>query len=85
MHLPFIRYWLPPTADFDPAALTVMGEAYERALASFASFPTRPIREAIAAKIIALATNGLLDPVELCEQSLAASGLRTRCDNEYRT
>ena len=82
MHLPFIRHWLPPTADFDPAALAVMGEAYERALASFASFPSRPIREAIAAKIIALATADLLDPVGLCEQALAASGLRSRCDKQ---
>jgi len=57
-------------AVFEPEAITVMGDAYERALRVF---PTAPesVRQVIATRIIALARTGEHDPQTLCEQSLA--------------
>ena len=77
--MPFIGYYIPPSADFGPVALSVMGEAYDRALASFSSFPDRPVREMIAQKIIELAQYGVLDPIKLCEEALAAYGMQSKC------
>jgi hypothetical protein len=77
--MPFIRYYIPPHAEFDPAALAAMGNAYDRAIASFSTRPPQKLREAIADKIIQLAQQGLLDPVRLCEEALAAYALKSKC------
>ena len=55
---------------FEPAILSVMGNAYDRALQSFAKAPTRFVREQIASNILALTQRGMTDPVELCRGSL---------------
>jgi hypothetical protein len=57
---------------FEPAILSVMGNAYDRALQSFAKAPTRFVREQIASNILALTQRGITDPVELCQGSLGA-------------
>jgi len=57
---------------FEPAILSVMGKAYDRALQSFAKAPTRFVREQIASNILALTQRGMTDPVELCRGSLNA-------------
>jgi hypothetical protein len=77
--MPCIRNYIPPHTEFDPAALAAMGEAYDRAIASFSTRPLRQIREAIADEIIKLAQKGQLDPVKLCEEALAAHGLKSKC------
>jgi hypothetical protein len=77
--MPSILHHIAQSEAFDPQALSAMGEAYDRAIASFSSFPSRPIREAVAGEIIKLAQQGLLDPIKLCEEALAAYGLQSKC------
>ena len=55
---------------FEPAILLVMGNAYDRALQSFAKAPPRLVREQIASNILALTRRGMSDPVELYRASL---------------
>jgi len=81
--MPFIRYYIPSHVEFDPAALAAMGEAYDRAIASFSTRPPQIIREAIADEVIKLAQQGLLDPVKLCEKALAAYGLQSKCAEHF--
>ena len=57
---------------FEPAILSIMGNAYDRALQSFAKAPTHLVREQIASNILALTQRGMTDPVELCRGSLDA-------------
>jgi hypothetical protein len=56
---------------FDPEAISVMDDAYERALRIFPALASESIRQVIAARIIGLARTGERDPHKLCEQSLA--------------
>jgi len=58
---------------FEPAILLVMGNAYDRALQSFAKAPPRLVREQIASNILALTRRGMSDPVELYRASLAVA------------
>src|SRR3974390_3581467 len=59
-------------AVFEPTILSIMGNAYDRALQSFAKAPTHLVREQIASNILALTRRGMTDPVELCRGSLDA-------------
>ena len=59
-------------AVFEPEAISVMGDAYERALRFFPTLTSESVRQLIAARIIELARTSERDPHELCEQSLAA-------------
>jgi len=65
-----INYIQSPEA-FDPEAISVMGDAYERAFFFNAALTTESVRQVIAARIIGLARAGERDPHKLCEQSLA--------------
>ena len=56
---------------FDPEAISVMDDAYERALRIFPALASESVRQVIAARIIGLARTGERDPHKLCEQSLA--------------
>lgn len=56
---------------FDPEAISVMDDAYERALKIFPALAPESVRQVIAARIIGLARTGERDPRKLCEQSLA--------------
>lgn len=56
---------------FDPEAISVMDDAYERALRIFPALASENVRQVIAARIIGLARTGERDPRKLCEQSLA--------------
>ena len=80
--MPSIRNYILSTVEFEPAALAAMGEAYDRAIASFSTRPSQIIREAIANEIIKLAQQGLLDSLKLCEKALAAYGLQSQCSGD---
>ena len=56
---------------FDPEAISVMDDAYERALRIFPALASESVRQVIAARIIGLARTGERNPRKLCEQSLA--------------
>ena len=66
-------------AVFEPEVVTIMGDAYERALASFPTVPVKTVREVIAGRIIDLAKKGQRDPRLLCESALAALGVESKC------
>ena len=56
---------------FDPEAISVLGDAYERALRIVPTLASEGVRQVIAARIIGLARTGERDPHKLYEQSLA--------------
>jgi hypothetical protein len=67
-------------AVFEPEVVTAMGDAYERALASFNTLPEKTIREVIAGRIISLAQKGERDPDVLCEKALTALVMRSKSE-----
>ena len=61
---------------FDDTATSAMGEAFDKAWKSLRSFGTAcTVREIIAKRIIAVATNGERDPARLRDQALLALGI----------
>ena len=63
-------------SGFDDAATLAMGEAFDKACKSLRSFGTAcTVREIIAKRIIAVATNGERDPARLHEQALIPFGI----------
>ena len=61
---------------FDDTATSAMGEAFDRTCKSLRSFGTAcTVREIIAKRIIAVATNGERDPARLRDQALLALGI----------
>jgi hypothetical protein len=70
--MPHILHHFSRSLEFDPERLFAMGEAYDRSVQAFASFPSRPVREAIASHIIVLAERGIADSATLCQAALAA-------------
>jgi hypothetical protein len=69
--VPSINNYIQSPEAFDPEAISVMGDAYERALKIAPTTASESIRQVIAARIIGLARTGERDPHKLCEQSLA--------------
>jgi hypothetical protein len=69
--------FIQPQAAFDPEAISVMGDAYERALKSIEASAPSDVREVIAARIISMARAGERDPRKLCEESLVILGVST--------
>jgi hypothetical protein len=66
-----------PLDVIDPAMLTVLGKAYDTALASLRYRGQPPIvRETMALRIFELASQGERDPERLCHAALAALGSR---------
>jgi len=78
--MPTIIDYIPSSAAFTPEELAIMGEAYDRAIRSFDSRPSRTVREVIASKIISLAKQGHRDPIKLCQEALAAFGIHSDCN-----
>jgi hypothetical protein len=74
-----IHKYIPKELLFDPDTLSAMGDAYDRALRAFPTPPAQSVREVIATQIIFLARAGLRDPVQLCQEALAAYGLQSEC------
>jgi hypothetical protein len=70
----FIR----PFDVFDPPTLTILGKAYDKALASLHDYVRqRPIvRETMAIRIFELASQGECDPERLCQGALISLGSR---------
>ena len=66
-----------PLDVFDPAMLTILGGAYDKALASL-RYRGQPsiVRETMAVRIFELASQGERDPERLCHAALAALGSR---------
>jgi hypothetical protein len=69
--VPTINNYIQSREAFDPEAISVMGDAYERALKTGPTLASESVRQVIAARIIGLARTGERDPHKLCEQSLA--------------
>ena len=69
--MPTINNYTQNREAFDPEAISVMGDAYERALKTAPTLASESVRQVIAARIIGLARTGERDPHKLCEQSLA--------------
>ena len=69
--MPTIIHHVQSPEAFDPEAISVMDDAYERALKIFPALAPESVRQVIAARIIGLARTGERDPRKLCEQSLA--------------
>jgi hypothetical protein len=69
--VPTINNYIQSREAFDPEAISVMGDAYERALKTAPTLASESVRQVIAARIIGLARTGERDPHKLCEQSLA--------------
>jgi len=70
--MPYVLHHFSRSLAFVPERLSAMGEAYDRSVRSFAGFPSRPIREAIASHIIVLAERGVVDSTTLCRAALPA-------------
>jgi hypothetical protein len=66
-----IRRYLEDHSAFDPDAITAMSEALERACAALHVNGQLRDREVIAARIIDLARNGVLDAKALSERVIA--------------
>jgi hypothetical protein len=61
---------------FDDTATSAMGEAFDKACKSLRSFGTAcTVREIIAKRIVAVATNGERDPARLHQQALIPFGI----------
>ncbi len=61
---------------FDETATSAMGEAFDKACKSLRSFGTAcTVREIIAKRIVAVATNGERDPARLHQQALIPFGI----------
>jgi hypothetical protein len=69
--VPTINNYVQTPEAFDPEAISVMDDAYERALRIAPTPASESVRQVIAARIIGLARTGERDPHKLCEQSLA--------------
>ena len=65
-----------PLDVFDPAMLTILGEAYDNALASLRYRGQPLVRQTMAVRIFELASQGERDPERLCHAALAALGSR---------
>jgi len=70
--VPTISNYIQGLTVFGPEIISVMGDAYERALKSFPTPAPKCVREVIAARIIDMAKTGESDPRKLCDESLAA-------------
>jgi hypothetical protein len=69
--VPTINNYIQSREAFDPEAISVLGDAYERALRIAPTPASESVRQVIAARIIGLARTGERDPHKLYEQSLA--------------
>lgn len=70
-----ILQFRPRLTVFAPELTSVMGDAYERAIATLPDIQTELLlRELVAKRIIRLARRGELDPEHLCSSAL--SGFR---------
>jgi len=66
-----IRTYLTDQSGFDPAAITAMSKALEDTCAALQVDGQAKYREIIAARIIDLARNGVIDPAALRDRVLA--------------
>ena len=67
-------------AAFGPEVTAILGDAFDRAHRSLHdSGQPEIVNEVIAKRIIDLARRGERDPKILCEEALAALGLRGQC------
>ena len=72
-----VTQFIRPLDVFDPATLTMLGKAYDKALASLRYKAQPPIvRETLAVRIFELASQGERDLERLCHAALGALGSR---------
>ena len=73
-----IRTYLVDQSAFDPEAIAAMSKALEETCKALHINGQAKDREIIAARIIDLARNGVIDPTALCDRVLAETrALRT--------
>jgi hypothetical protein len=70
--MPYVLHHISRSLAFGPERLSAMGDAYDRSVRSFTTFPGQPVREAIASYIIALAELGVIDSKALSRRALTA-------------
>jgi hypothetical protein len=63
---------------FDLATTTILDTAYDRAIAELHDRGPDSVREAVARRIVTLASSGERDPNRLCEKALVAVGFLPR-------
>ena len=68
--MPTTNKYISHPGTFDPKAISVMGAAYENALASFPISAPESVREVIATNIIGASREGERDRDKLCEVAL---------------
>jgi hypothetical protein len=71
-----ILKFIPADTYFDPETVAILGTAFDRTIAALRD-GRQPdaVRQAIAERIIALASKGERNPDRLCEATLAAMGV----------
>jgi hypothetical protein len=68
-------------ASADPAVISLMAMAFERACRSLQDTGQPEIvRELLAERIAELAQHGERDPREICQKALKAFGIESECD-----
>jgi hypothetical protein len=68
--LPFVN----SDANFDLATIAILDTAYDSAIAQLRDRGPDIIREAIAKRLVTLASTGERDPNRLCDKALVAVG-----------
>ncbi len=70
-----ILKFIPPDTNFDPETIAILGAAFDKTIESLHD-GRQPdvVREAIAKRIIALASKGERNPDRLCEMALSVMG-----------
>lgn len=66
--------FVEPDTDFDLATTAILDAAYDRAIAELRDRGPNSVRQAVARRIVTLATAGERDPNRLCDKALVAVG-----------
>lgn len=69
-----ILAFVDPDIDFDLTTTTILDKAYDRAIAELRDRGPNSVREAVARRIVTLASAGERDPNRLCDKALVAVG-----------
>jgi hypothetical protein len=73
--VPTITDYIKHREGFCPEEISAMSDAYDFSLKYFSAHPPKSVREAIAARIIAVAGSGERDPQRLSERALSDFGM----------
>lgn len=74
MAQPPIFAFVDPDTDFDLATTAILDTAYDHAIAELRNRGPNSVREAVARRIVTLASAGERDPNRLCDKALLSVG-----------